>query len=362
MTARKFKVVHYLNQFFGQVGQEEKADLPFMVKKGPVGPGMALQKILGERGEVVGTIICGDNYFAENMEKAAGDGAGLAASFTPDLFFAGPAFEAGRYGLSCGAICKEVQEKLNIPAITGMFVENPGVELYHQNVCICRTGKSVAKMTEDLTKMVDLAFHILSQEIGTRLVSGENISRPEEGDYFPRGLLKNEFTEKTAAARGIDMLLAKIQGKPFLTEAIKIKGRAIPTPSPIPDLTTAEIALISDGGLTWKGNPDGFRGRGNVVWSKYEIDQFLPQDFSSKNYEIVHTGYYPLHVLGNPNRLVPVDAMRDLEKEGVVGKLHPLFYSTSGNSNTARRCEEIGREMAQDLKNTKVEGVILTST
>ena len=43
MTARKFKVVHYLNQFFGQVGQEEKADLPFMVKKGPVGPGMALQ-------------------------------------------------------------------------------------------------------------------------------------------------------------------------------------------------------------------------------------------------------------------------------------------------------------------------------
>ncbi|KPK95145.1 MAG: hypothetical protein AMJ94_00355 [Deltaproteobacteria bacterium SM23_61] len=362
MTPSKLKVVHYLNQFFGQVGQEEKADLPFMVKKGPVGPGMALQKILGEKGEVVGTIICGDNYFADNLEKAAEDGVRLAASFTPELFFAGPAFEAGRYGLSCGAICRKVQERLAIPAITGMFVENPGVELYRRDVYICRTGKSAAKMAEDLTKMVNLAFHILSPERGTRLISGENIIRPEEGDYFPRGLLKNEFTEKTAAARGVDMLLAKIQGKPFLTEAGKVKERAIPPPSPIADLTKAEIALISDGGLTWKGNPDGFRGRGNVVWSKYEIDQFLPQNYSAENYEVVHTGYYPLHVLGNPNRLVPVDAMRDLEKEGLVGKLHPFIYSTSGNANTASVCERIGREMAQDLKSTKVGGVILTST
>ncbi len=29
-----------------------------------------------------------------------------------DIFFAGPAFQAGRYGVACGAICKAVKENL----------------------------------------------------------------------------------------------------------------------------------------------------------------------------------------------------------------------------------------------------------
>jgi len=31
------KVVHYINQFFGQIGGEDKADTPPLVKEGPVG-------------------------------------------------------------------------------------------------------------------------------------------------------------------------------------------------------------------------------------------------------------------------------------------------------------------------------------
>src|SRR4030042_1718405 len=98
MNSPKLNVVHYLNQFFGQEGQEEKADMKFVVKPGPVGPGLALQKILGEKGQVVATIVCGDNYFAEHMEEAAAEAIKLIAPYNPDLFFAGPAFEAGRYG------------------------------------------------------------------------------------------------------------------------------------------------------------------------------------------------------------------------------------------------------------------------
>ena len=33
------KIVHYLNQFFGQIGGEDKADIPPRLKKGTVGPG-----------------------------------------------------------------------------------------------------------------------------------------------------------------------------------------------------------------------------------------------------------------------------------------------------------------------------------
>ena len=133
MTEKKLRVVHYLNQFFGQIGGEDKADAGFTVKQGPIGPGLALQNEFGDRAEVVATIICGDNYFAENPEQAAEEGVKLIEPYQPDLFFAGPAFEAGRYGVSCGAICQAVGEKLHIPVITGMYEENPGVEMYRKS-------------------------------------------------------------------------------------------------------------------------------------------------------------------------------------------------------------------------------------
>ena len=38
----KIKVVHYINQFFAQVGGEEQADYPIEIRKGEhLGPGLA---------------------------------------------------------------------------------------------------------------------------------------------------------------------------------------------------------------------------------------------------------------------------------------------------------------------------------
>ena len=68
--AEKIRVVHYLNQFFAQIGGEEKADIGPGFKEGPTGPGRALQQALAEHGEVVATLFCGDNYFAEHAEEA----------------------------------------------------------------------------------------------------------------------------------------------------------------------------------------------------------------------------------------------------------------------------------------------------
>ena len=65
------KVVHFLNQFFAGVGGEEQANLPVEVRDGAVGPGRALQAALGESGQVVGTIVSGDNYFTEESTAAA---------------------------------------------------------------------------------------------------------------------------------------------------------------------------------------------------------------------------------------------------------------------------------------------------
>jgi len=362
MEKNKLKVVYYVNQFFGQEGGEERADMEFLVKEGPIGPGLALKKILGEEGDVVATVMCGDNYFAENIDKAAEQGIKLIAPHNPDLFFAGPAFEAGRYGMACGAICKIVQERLGIPAVTGMFEENPGVDLYRKELFIIKTERTTARMVENLSDMVKLAFKLVSKEIGSRLVSGENIGRPEEDGYFPRGIVLNEYTEKTAAERSVDMMLAKIKKEPFITEAEVPELQTQQSPPPIKNLSSSEIALISDGGLVPKGNPDGFRTRINTVWAMYDFESIFTEGSSSTNCEVAHSGYYANAILENPNRLVPVDVMRDFEKEGIIGKLEPIFYSTTGNAGIQTRCKEIGEEMGEQLKKRGVDGAILTST
>ena len=114
----KIKVVHYINQFFAQIGGEEKADYPAELRVGEiVGPGQALTQQFGEEAEIVATIVCGDSYFNENLDKAKADILEMVKSQNPDIFIAGPAFNAGRYGVACGTICDAVQEELGIPAV-----------------------------------------------------------------------------------------------------------------------------------------------------------------------------------------------------------------------------------------------------
>jgi betaine reductase len=362
MGGKKLKVVHYLNQFFGQIGGEDKADIGFMVKPGPIGPGLALQKALADKADVTATIICGDNYFAKNPEQAGEEGLRLIEPYHPDLFFAGPAFAAGRYGVACGAICKAVGEKFNIFVLTGMYPENPGVDLYRKYAYICKTGTSARDMIESIGHMTRLGFKLISGEKGAHLVSRENLPKPDEYVYFSRVILRNEYTDKTAAERSVDKLLAKLRGEPYESEVILPKFEKVPPPPPIKNLQTCEIILVSDGGLVPKGNPDGLSGRGNLRWTTYEIDTFLPEDFKSSDYEIAHTGYFPVQILEDPNRLVPVDVIREFVKEGKVGKLHPSFFSTSGNATVSRRCAEMGDEMGAEIRKRGVKAVILTST
>ena len=67
----KIKVVHYINQFFAQIGGEEKADYPAEIRVGEVvGPGLALTQNFKDEAEIIATVICGDSYFNENLEKA----------------------------------------------------------------------------------------------------------------------------------------------------------------------------------------------------------------------------------------------------------------------------------------------------
>src|SRR5216117_4052453 len=140
MATETLRVVCYLNQFFGQLGGEEKAGVGPQMIDGAVGAARAVQQALGDAGTVVATVICGDNYAAEQADRAVAELVTLVAAARPDLLVAGPAFLAGRYGVACGALCAAVRSELEVPVVTGMHAENPGVELYRRQVYVVPTG------------------------------------------------------------------------------------------------------------------------------------------------------------------------------------------------------------------------------
>jgi glycine reductase len=344
------RVVHYLNQFFGGLGGEDKAGAPLEVREGAVGPGLLLEQLLGNDAKVVMTLVCGDNYAVEKQEAMIDAALEKIREARPDLFVAGPCFQAGRYGMAAGALCCAVQ-KLGIPVVTGMGEENPGVDLYREKLYVVDSGMNASRMRDVLGKMANLA---------TKLLRKVEIGLPAEEGYLRRGLIRDQFVEHTAAHRLVDMVLAKVKGEPFESEMIPTSFAPIPIPPPLKDLSKAKVMLITDGGLVPKGNPDKIQGSAATRWGSYKIAGC--DDLKAEDYEISHGGYDPQFVRQDPDRLVPLDAMRELEREGVIGKLHDEFISTSGLANPLSNTRRMGREMAERVKQLGIDAVILTST
>lgn len=64
-------VLHYINQFFAGIGGEGLANTPVELRPGPVGPGRLLQEAIGAAASVKATIVCGDNFFNDERERAS---------------------------------------------------------------------------------------------------------------------------------------------------------------------------------------------------------------------------------------------------------------------------------------------------
>jgi len=134
----------------------------------------------------------------------------------------------------------------------------------------------------------------------------------------------------------------------------------VPLPPPPKDVRKAKIMLITDGGLVPKGNPDRIQGSAATRWGAYSIADCV--DLKGENFEISHGGYDSQFVRQDPDRLVPLDVMRELESEGAIGELCGEFLSTSGLANPLSNTRRMGRQMAEKAKSLGIDAIILTST
>ena len=346
-----FRIVHYINQFYAGIGGEDKADYQPEIREGVVGPGMALKAAFKGEAEIVATVICGDSYFASNMDEASSKILAMIRDYKPDAFIAGPAFNAGRYGTACGAMCDVVSKELGIPVISGMYPENPGVEMYKKSAWIVQTPDSAAGMRKAVPAMAALAL---------KLLKGEAVCRPSEEGYIERGIRKNMFYEKLAAERCVDMFVAKLKGEDFATEyKMPVFDRVDPQPA-VKDIKKAVIALVTSGGICPKGNPDHIEASSASKFGEYDITGV--DDLTSAAYCTAHGGYDATYADQDADRVLPVDVLRDLEREGAIGKLHNKFYATVGNGTSVANAKKFGAEIVNRLVADGVTAVILTST
>lgn len=345
----KFKVVHYINQFYAGIGGEEKADIQPFSKAEVVGPGLAFMNSFGDEAEIVGTVVCGDSFFNENLDSAKKDVLDRIKQFEPDIVIAGPAFNAGRYGIACGEVAQAVMTELGISAVTGMYEENPGVEMYKKGAYIVPTRNSAAGMRKAVPVIASLALKLLREE---------QVS-PEADSYFVR-YRKNFQDEKRGSARAVDMLVRKLKDEEFTTEYPMPEFDNVAPATAISDLSKAKIALVTSGGIVPKGNPDRIESSSASKYGTYSIENV--DTLTADSYETAHGGYDPSYANQDPNRVLPLDIVREMEKEGVIGSLHNYFYTTVGNGTAVANAKKYAAEIAQKLLADGVDAVILTST
>src|SRR6266511_1062028 len=278
--AEPLRVMHYINTFFGGLGGEEEAHAPLSLQEGAVGTGLLLEQILASVGKVIATLLCGDGYFAEHEEEVVERARTYLRDYKPDVFLAGPAFRAGRYGLACGRLCLEA-ERLGIPAITGMHEENPGSDLYRpQHLYIIATAASAVGMRPALERMAALAI---------KRGRGQALGSAAEEGFLPRAVRRTVPTGTPASVRALEMALQKWRGEPFTSELTVETFEVISPPPPLSDPTKTLFALVTEAGLVPKGNPDRLPSAAATHWAVYAIagmERLVPGDWDG-----VHGGY-----------------------------------------------------------------------
>ena len=76
----------------------------------------------------------------------------------------------------------------------------------------------------------------------------------------------------------------------------------------------------------------------------------------------MHGGFSTQWANAEPNRILPLDVARELEREGAIGGLHTEYFATTGNGTTVADARRFGVEWAAELRQAGIQAAILTAT
>lgn len=340
------RVVHYVNQFYAGLGGEDSAGIGPRKLDGTVGPGRLLSQLLGDEHQIVATIVCGDNHAASNpaaaqelLEMARGAGA--------ELLVAGPAFGSGRYGLACARLVTAAHAEA-LPALASMHPDNPGISDAGKAPVIA-AGATAREMRPSVQRLAAAV---------AKLAAGEPLTAAD--GLVTQAARIGQLVDQRSAARAVELVLRRLGGDREATEVPVGGFGAVDPAAPIDKAASVTVALVTEGAVVPAGNPDRLESARATRWLRYQIEG--ADTLASGVWESVAGGFATTAANADPNRLVPLDAARTLEREGAIGRLHDEFLVTVGNGTPVATARRFGVEWAAELRKAGVQAAILTAT
>ena len=136
----------------------------------------------------------------------------------------------------------------------------------------------------------------------------------------------------------------------------------IPWAPPRGPLSAARVALLSTAGLFMKGDRpfDLERERREPLWGDPSWRR-LRADATTDDVEVAHLHIKTDYVASDLNVALPLDRLRDLVADGVVGSMADSHYSVMGyqGENPARIAEASGEEIVASLSGEGVDLLLL---
>jgi glycine reductase len=109
-----------------------------------------------------------------------------------------------------------------------------------------------------------------------------------------------------------------------------------------------------------KGNPDKLKQAFADAFGVYSIRGL--QELPAGDFKGIHGGYDSTWVDEDPDRVVPLDALRAFEKEGRFKVLLEEYYALCGIGTNVAMSKKLGAQVAEQLKRREVSAAIYTST
>jgi D-proline reductase (dithiol) PrdB len=154
----------------------------------------------------------------------------------------------------------------------------------------------------------------------------------------------------------------------FLTQALSTRIPDEPTHGPIPwkplakPLSRARVALLSTAGLSMKGDPpfDMEMERQNPMCGDPSW-RALRADAASATIEANHLHIDASYILRDLNVALPLDRLRELHAEGLVGSVAETHYSIMGyqGNDTSALEEKSAPEIAARMQSEEVDLALL---
>lgn len=132
----------------------------------------------------------------------------------------------------------------------------------------------------------------------------------------------------------------------------------------------SRLALLTSSGSFVEGddpNPFGVKNMTqegaiarimDYLKSEPEISS-IPKDTPMQNMRVRHGGYDIRGAQADPNVVFPLERLRELESDGVVGELAPMAYSFVGACSQSKLRRKSGPEWVKMLKQAGIEAVLL---